>query len=252
MLGVDLTRRSLLALLPAAGALVLAGCAPRAAPGPAPSRGTARPTVRPVTAFDRGAHSIDDPESLWVVVDKRRPLRPATYVPPDLVRVQGVPYTNPPLLRREAAGAVTRMFAAALPAGVHLVSNSTYRSYTEQQSILAQDTATYGAAEANRIDMHPGCSEHQTGWAIDIGTANARCDLDTCMAHTDEGEWLAANAWRHGFLLSYPADREHITGISFEPWHFRYVGTALAAELHRTGTQTLQEFFRLPASPTYA
>ncbi|MDH2444168.1 D-alanyl-D-alanine carboxypeptidase family protein [Amnibacterium sp. CER49] len=68
-----------------------------------------------------------------------------------------------------------------------------------------------------------------------IDDPHARCELDTCMADTDEGERLAANAWRHGFLLGHPADREHITGIAVEPWHVRLVGTALAAELHRTG-----------------
>ena len=187
-----------------------------------------------------------------MVVDKRRPLRPLTYVPPDLVAPR-VLHTNAPLLRKDAAAAVERMFAGASSQGVHLVSTSTYRSYAMQKQVLAEDTAQSGAAYANTLDMHPGYSEHQTGWAIDIGShTRPAVDFDAAMARTPEGEWLAANAWRYGFILSYPKDRETFTGILFEPWHFRYVGTALADELHRTGVQTLQEFFGLPASPDYA
>jgi D-alanyl-D-alanine carboxypeptidase len=201
--------------------------------------------------FDKTLHSIDDPHSIWVVVDKHRPLQPVTYVPPDLV-APNVLHTNAPLLRKEAAAAVERMFSAASAAGVHLVSTSTYRSYDTQKQILAADTAAHGAAYANTLDMRPGYSEHQTGWAIDIGSSTRPAvDFDAGMAQTPEGTWLAANAWRYGFNLSYPKDRESTTGILYEPWHFRYVGTSLAAELHRTGTQTLQEFFSLPATPDY-
>jgi D-alanyl-D-alanine carboxypeptidase len=202
--------------------------------------------------FDKTAHSIDDPGSIWVVVDKRRPLRPAAYVPPDLVPVRNVRHTNPPVLRPDAASAVRRMFAAArTERAVVLVSTSTYRSYRDQRNVFQQDVTQLGRARADRIDMRPGYSEHQTGWAIDIGTHDGACDFATCMGHTVEGSWLAENAWRFGFLLSYPADRLARTGIAYEPWHYRYLGTALAAELHRTRTQTLEEFFGLPPSPDY-
>jgi D-alanyl-D-alanine carboxypeptidase len=252
-----LSRRELLALPAAIAVAGLAGCATvggrPAAPaqtgttqGSAPTR-----TPTPTPTFDKTLYSIDDPSSVWVVVDKRRPLHPITYVPSDLVAPK-VLHTNPPLLRREAAAAVEHMFAAAKAEGVTLVSTSTYRSYVSQKKILSQDTAQSGAAYANTIDMRPGYSEHQTGWAIDIGSSTRpEVDFDAKMATTPEGRWLAANAWRHGFTLSYPKNRESLTGILFEPWHFRYVGASLASELHRTGTETLQEFFGLPSSPTY-
>jgi len=184
-------------------------------------------------------------------VDKHRPLNPITYAPADLV-TPSVLHTNPPRLRREAAAAVERMFHAARGDGVKLVSTSTYRSYAMQRQILASDTAAIGRVGADSIDMRPGYSEHQTGWAIDIGSATRpSVDFASAMASTPEGEWLASKAWQHGFHLSYPKDRESTTGILFEPWHFRYVGPALATELHRTGIQTLQEFFGLPATPGY-
>ena len=186
-----------------------------------------------------------------MVVDKRRPLKPVTFIPPDLVAPQ-VPHTNAPLLRKEAASAVERMFAGAEANGVRLVSTSAYRSYAAQKQVVASDTAQGGAAYADTIDMRPGYSEHQTGWAIDIGSSTRPAvDFDVRMADTPEGRWLAANAWQYGFHLSYPKGRESMTGILYEPWHFRYVAAALAAELHRTGIQTLQEFFGLPASPNY-
>jgi Tol biopolymer transport system component len=65
------------------------------------------------------------------------------------------------------------------------------------------------------------------------------------------GQWLAANAWQYGFLLRYPSGLTPITGYAFEPWHYRFIGTELAAEMHLTGVQTLEEFFGLPAAPDY-
>lgn len=242
-------------------AVVLAGCgtpvpsapahATRApairttAPSPAPS-----PTPSVSSSFDRSAQSIDAPTSLWVIVDKLRPLRPASYVPPDLTAVD-VPHTNPPVLRKAAARAVELMFAAAGRAGVHLASNSTYRPYSDQRAIYDGDISRIGVAGADRLTARPGYSEHQTGLAIDIGTASGRCDLDPCFARTPEGRWLAASAWRYGFVLRYPAGQEQVTGIEFEPWHYRYVGGPLAAAYHAEGAPTLESFFGLPPSPSY-
>jgi D-alanyl-D-alanine carboxypeptidase len=77
------------------------------------------------------------------------------------------------------------------------------------------------------------------------------CALQACFADTPQGLWLAANAWKYGFMLRYPNGKTPITGYEFEPWHYRYVGLELAAELHTTGIQTLEEFFGLPPAPTY-
>jgi D-alanyl-D-alanine carboxypeptidase len=208
------------------------------------------PTPTPSPTFDRSARSIDDPLSLWVIVDKRRPLHPKSFVPPDLVPVK-VAHTNPPVLRRSAARAVESLFAAAAAAHLPLASNSAYRPYSDQQRIYASDTANLGKTGADRLTARPGFSEHQTGLAIDIGTASGRCDLNACFGRTPEGKWLVQNAWRYGFVLRYPKDQEPVTGIEYEPWHFRYIGKTLALELHQTHTETLERFFRLPPSPDY-
>lgn len=214
------------------------------------------PTERPTTAprpgeFNRAAYSLDDPASLWVVVNKQRPLVPIDFTPPDLVEVK-VAHTWKPLLRAEAASAVETMFAAAAAeAGLSLESNSAYRSYASQVEVYTGDVNTTGAAAADQSTARPGMSEHQTGLTIDIGSVSGTCRLNVCFADTPEGRWLVDNAWRFGFLLRYPADKVAVTGYEFEPWHFRYIGTDLAEELHTTGVSTLEEFFGLPAAPTY-
>jgi D-alanyl-D-alanine carboxypeptidase len=252
-----------LALAMALGAL--AGCsAPPAAPPPTADSASAAnpvvvpapapplvPTPSPTPAFDMGARSIDDPDSIWVVVDKQRPLDPQDYSPADLVDVP-VAHTWDPLLRREAADAVVRMFDAAREeAGLELASNSAYRSYDTQVGVYNGDVSDFGQEHADANTARPGNSEHQTGLAVDIGAASGDCSLDVCFAATDEGQWLAENAWRFGFLLRYPADKVAVTGFAFEPWHYRYVGEDLTAELHATGVTTLEEFFGLAHAPDY-
>ncbi|MBG6059258.1 D-alanyl-D-alanine carboxypeptidase [Cryobacterium sp. MP_M5] len=234
--------------------------APTSLPMPTPqptSTGPARPSPtgsQPpavVPTFNRSARSIDDPTSLWAVVDKVRPLQPADYTPPDLVEVP-VPHVWQPMLRAEASNAVVAMFAAfTAETGLQLQSQSSYRSYGTQVDVYNQDVAANGQAFADTSTARPGTSEHQTGLAIDISALPGNCSLDPCFGATPHGQWLAQNAWRFGFLLRYPADKVPITGYGYEPWHFRYIGADLATEMHNTGVTTLEEFFGLPAAPGY-
>ena len=243
--------------------LALAGCT-SAAPAPSgvastttsrtPPAGTsASPTPSSTPSatpgFDKTAHSLDDPRSIWVVVDKKRPLQPKDWVPQDLV-TPAVPHTNVPQLRQPAAAALVAMFAAAKRDGITLVSLSAYRSYATQQSIFDRNTASLGAAATLQLTAKPGYSEHQTGLADDLGDGSS-CDLAVCFESHPAAKWLAADSWRYGWILRYPLGYTAITGIQTEPWHFRYVGKALAAEMHRTGVKTLEQFFGLPPSPDY-
>ena len=208
-------------------------------PRPAPA---ALPPPASVDTFDRAARSIDDPTSIWVVVNKLRPMNPLDFEPVDLVEVP-VEYTNEPLLRQEASDAVAAMFQAAFDeAGLELASNSAFRSFEAQENVYDGDDLT---------TARPGFSEHQTGLTIDIGPLSGECSLDVCLGETPEGIWLRDNAWRFGFILRYPADKTEVTGYSFEPWHFRYVGGDLATKMRDTGVTTLEEFFGLPAAPDY-
>ena len=208
------------------------------------------PTPTPV--FDKAALSIDDPASLWVVVNKLRPLNPINYQPADLVDD-----VNLPQLRAEASAAVVAMFAQfQAETGQQMQSQSAFRSYCTQASVHDSLVNQCGRAVADLMSARPGYSEHQTGLAIDISAlpldcVSDVCAADACFADTAQGQWLAANAFKWGFVLRYPFDKTPVTGYEFEPWHYRYVGVALATEMHYTGITTLEEFFGLPAAPTY-
>ncbi|SDK57261.1 D-Ala-D-Ala carboxypeptidase. Metallo peptidase. MEROPS family M15B [Cryobacterium psychrotolerans] len=249
------------AVVLAAGALiagVLSASAPASRNSPAPSPAAAEP-ARPapsaaptaVPTFDRGARSTDDPASLWVVVNKKRPLTPPDFAPTDLADVP-VPHVYEPKLRQEASVAAVAMFAGITEAtGLSLQSQSAYRGFEAQTRVYDRAVRANGQASADAAIARPGSSEHQTGLALDISSVPSRCALSACFADTPHGRWLAANAWRYGFLLRYPADKVAITGYEFEPWHFRYIGVQLAGEMHRTRVSTLEEFFGLPAAPDY-
>lgn len=259
------------AVLPLLAVVGLAGCtaAPQhgqqaaptvAATVTAPSSRTATPSTGPTSspasspastpAFDLSRHSLDDPRSIWVVVDKQRPLRPKSWVPEDLVAPR-VPHTNAPLLRKPAARALERMVAAAKEDGVGIVSLSAYRAYTVQKSIYDRNLASMGRAATERLTARPGYSEHQTGLADDLGDSSGRCPIQACFGTTPAGRWLDADSWRYGFILRYPAGQQAVTGIQSEPWHFRYVGTALAEHMHATHQPLLERVFDLPDSPDY-
>ncbi len=183
--------------------------------------------------------------SLWVVVDKLRPINPQSFVPSDLVDAN-VPAVFTSTLREPAARAVEAMFAAfTAETGESLRLQSAFRSYETQIEVYANNN--YDDTQSAR----PGFSEHQTGLAMDISPASGECALDECFANMVGGQWLAANAWKYGFLMRYPSGLTQVTGYAFEPWHYRFIGTELAAELHNTGIQTLEEFFGLPPAPDY-
>lgn len=235
---------------PSPSATRSATATPSATPTPSPT-----PTPTPTPTFDKTALSIDDPASIWLVVDKLRPLNPADYEAPDLTEVN-MPYVADyvPYLRAEAAAALEQMLAAftAESGGRTMSNQSSYRPYSSQERVYAGWVATYGQEGADLTSARPGYSEHQTGLAIDLSADDATCSLDQCFADTVQGQWLAANSWQYGFILRYPNGYTPITGYEFEPWHYRYVGVALATEMHNTGVMTLEEFFGLPAAPTYA
>ncbi len=221
---------------------------PRATPTPAPT-----PTPTPTPTFDSTAQSIDDPNSYWVVADKLRPLNPIDWEPPDLVEVP-VAYANQPFMRQVASDAVVAMFAAfsAESGGLQMQSQSAYRSYYSQQNVYAGWVSSLGQEAADLTSARPGHSEHQTGLSIDVSARPANCTLDQCFGDTPQGQWLASEAWRFGFVLRYPNGKTDVTGYEYEPWHMRYVGVELATELRNTGVQTLEEFFGLPPAPDYA
>lgn len=209
------------------------------------------PTPAPPPSFDKSARSIDDPMSIWVVADKLRPLNPVDFTPPDLVTAN-VRYAANAELRAEAASAMEQMFATAAAEGAGgMMLQNAFRSYNTQVGLYAGHVQRLGQAQADNASARPGHSEHQTGLSADIMPDNGQCVVTECFAQTSQGVWLAENAWRFGYHLRYPADKTPITGYVFEPWHYRYIGVELATEMRLQGVVTLEEFFGLPAAPSY-
>lgn len=200
--------------------------------------------------FDKTRYSVNDSNSLWVVADKLRPLSPKKFAPTDL-KTLALPHTYDSSLRSDAAVAYRRMFKAAKQEGINLVLQSAYRSFASQVSVYNGWVAKLGKAGADLQSARPGFSEHQTGLSADIAAADKECTISECFANTPEGKWLAKNAWEYGWHLRYPKGKTSITGYKFEPWHYRFVGKELAAELHKTANITLEQFFGLPNAPDY-
>ncbi len=197
--------------------------------------------------FNKHQYSVDQPGSLWQIVNKQRPL-PAAYVPADLV-VPNVslrlPNTDPEMsVSKQMVPDLEAMFAAAKKAGLNLQLASGYRSYDLQVVVYNQEVRQNGQAKADQESAKPGTSEHQTGLAADLEPTSRNCEIENCFADTPEGEWLVANSYKYGFIQRYQKGKEAITGYQYEPWHVRYVGKDLANEVHKNG-QTLEEFFGL-------
>lgn len=143
----------------------------------------------------------------------------------------------------EIVEAVNGMFAAAQKDGVTLTICSAYRSPARQRELFDRGVA---AALSSGVSKHsaerltsdslarPGCSEHHTGLALDIVTPGYT-NLDSGFENTDAFRWLDKNAADHGFILSYPKDKQSVTGIIYEPWHWRYVGLRHARNIKAAG-----------------
>ena len=155
-------------------------------------------------------------------------------------------------LETEAAQAYRSMAAAAQADGVQLVLNAGYLDAdarnavyeTRKQVYLEKGKAEETAASlASAIQPGAGSNEHGTGYAADILSGDYTT-LDTGFAGTRAYEWLSAYAAEYGFILRYPKDRQAATGVVFEPWHWRYVGTENALAIRASGL-SLEEFLAL-------
>lgn len=116
---------------------------------------------------------------------------------------------------------------------------STYRSYSYQNNLYNNYVKADGEEEANKYSAKPGYSEHQTGLAIDV--YNEKLPY-TRFEETDEFKWMQENAYKYGFILRYPKDKENITGYSYESWHYRYVGFEIAEYITKNNL-TFDEYY---------
>ncbi len=159
----------------------------------------------------------------------------------DLVEIEGYE------IDREAREPLQKMMDDCRAAGFRCSINNIYRSKATQQRMWNESVARYMAAgfseagantRTSRDTALPGHSEHQTGLAVDIVGSQAMYD------------WLEEHCWEYGFILRYPDDRLEVTGIIFEPWHYRYVGTELSLELKELGL-CLEEYMTMLTDSQY-
>ncbi len=196
--------------------------------------------------------SLSDPDRQWVVVNKQRPLDPLDYRAGDLVMPDAVRALEQSALRQAAAGALTTLVRAAADAGAGEIGYlSAFRSFSTQQSTYAGRVAVGGVDEADRESARAGYSEHQTGLAVDIVPCDGSCATLDDVAGSRQGAWVREHAWEYGFITRYAEGRESVSGYEPEAWHLRYIGPELARAYHEGGYTTLEEFFGLPAAPTY-
>jgi D-alanyl-D-alanine carboxypeptidase len=171
-------------------------------------------------AAERGADPI-----MFTPVDRSRALS-KDYAPSDLVVLDatGLSVSRPGhKLRRRAFEAMKAMDKAAREEGIVLLVSSAYRSYEYQVEVFDRHVREMGREAALKVSAEPGHSQHQLGTAIDFGS------ISDAFAETAASRWLALNARRFGFSLSFPKGMTEVTGYAWESWHYRYIGTAAAA-----------------------
>jgi len=163
-----------------------------------------------------------------IVVSKKHRIT-ASYGPPSP--------TGPNHLDATVAAALAKMTADAKKAGVKVLVKSGYRSYSQQKAIYDRALRT----QPQNINFYapPGASEHQTGLSADLWDGKV---WYRPMENSATGKWLHAHAHEYGFILRFPKGKEKITGVPYEPWHFRYVGVEISRQFDKGNKLTLEEF----------
>ena len=176
------------------------------------------------------APEILEDYSQYITLANRQHLLASDYVPKDLVNTSCKKSydAGTTQLRQAASDAIDAFFSAAQDAGYTLYLKSAYRSYQTQKTMYNNRLEKMGRDDG--LVSYPGASDHQTGLGADILNYEwtKKDGMNKEFAKTAEAQWMEAHCQEFGFILRYMSDKEEITGIKFEPWHFRYVGQEAA------------------------
>lgn len=162
---------------------------------------------------------------------------------PEDWEVSLVELRNGQAIDERAYGGLQQMFDDARAEGLDPLICSSYRTMEKQQQLFDNEVDIYleqgydedsAKAIASTWVAYPGTSEHQLGLTVDICSVSNQI-LDSSQEDTDTQKWLMANSYKYGFILRYPSDKSDITGISYEPWHYRYVGVEAATYIYEHG-----------------
>lgn len=190
------------------------------------------------TPFYENYELTDTSKDTLMIVNKHYKIED-NYKPDNLVTVDAE-HGYPNKIRADVYEEFKKMYEEAKKDNVKIFIASPYRSYSDQNALYTYYVNTDGKKNADTYSARPGFSEHHTGLAMDL-IPEYGLDLDT-FENSDGFKWMQENAYKFGFILRYPKDKEYITGYIYEPWHYRYVGTSTATTIKNEGL-TFEEYY---------
>lgn len=176
------------------------------------------------------SYELFETGNVWALVSRERTLKREAGYPLINIPVAHGDSDKPMQIARIISDPLQRLVNAAEADGESLMVSSAYRSLDEQRQIRDSFVNKYGETMAELYVLPVGASEHHTGLAVDFSSTSEDCadDSDSCSLGQSSAAWLEANAARFGFILRYPEGKQPLTGVGYEPWHYRYVGRPLA------------------------
>lgn len=182
-------------------------------------------------------HETINLNKINILVNKHNYLK-EDYIPENLKSLSSTYALSNMKMVEEAANAFESLSKDASKENYKVIAMSTYRSYEYQVDLYNKYVKSDGKEAADTYSGRPGNSEHQTGLAVDVYN---QTETYTNFEKTKEYNWMQENAYKYGFILRFPKDKENETGYEFESWHYRYVGKDIAKYIHKHNI-TLEEY----------
>ena len=189
--------------------------------------------------FYEDVKTADLTKGMFTLVNKYNYLE-SNFVPNDLETISYTYAVNNTKLNKIALENFIKMYEDASKENINFKITTAYRDYNFQSILYNNYVNSDGKDLADTYSARPGYSEHQLGYSFDL-TNESYADFGE-FEYTDEYKWLQENAYKYGFILRYPKDKEYITGYVFESWHYRYVGTDIATYIHKNNI-TYEEYY---------
>lgn len=184
-----------------------------------------------------------------ILVNKNNLLK-EDYVPENLIEVHeptgekiDKSYIN--RLNKTAYEFFKIMQKEALKQGYEIFIDSSYRTYEYQKLVFEKNVEEHGIEHAKKYVAPPGGSEHQTGLAFDVIARRNGTMIEKSSDEDPEMIWMKENAYKFGYILRYPKDKEQITGFNYERWHYRFVGPEISIYMKENNIETLEEYHLL-------